>query len=239
MQMMIARDQAGSTRGLAVAAWGAHNAQSHNHNDVGNLVVFADGQPVFVDLGAPTYTAKTFSSRRYDIPAMQSDWHNLPTINDTAQAAGLRFAARDVTHRATDAMAEVSMDLAPAWPPEARVERWRRTVRLTRGSDLTVTEDFRLTETRGATRLNLITPRTPDLSEPGRIRLPPLPGTGAGARALIVRFDAGRLEAVAEPFDLADRRLESTWGPRLVRLRITARSPRPEDRWELRMELEP
>ena len=72
MQLMIARLRGGSSAGLYVAAWGAHNAQSHNHNDVGNVLVFMDGQPVFIDVGAPTYTAATFSSKRYDIWAFQS-----------------------------------------------------------------------------------------------------------------------------------------------------------------------
>lgn len=239
LQMMVARDQAGTTRGMTVAAWGAHNAQSHNHNDVGNLVLFADGQPILVDLGAPTYTAKTFSNRRYEIPAMQSDWHNLPTINDTSQSAGLRFAARDVVHRATETDAELSMDLAAAWPAAAGVERWRRTVHLERGRELRLTEDFQLKEPRGGTRLHLITPRTPDLTQPGRVLLPPRADTTPTARTLAIQFDAGHLRVEAEPFALEDRRLESAWGPRMVRIRFTARSPRAEDRWEFRMSLLP
>ena len=69
---MTARSRAASSEGLYVAAWGGHNAQSHNHNDVGNVLVFSDGQPVFVDAGAPTYTAETFSSKRYDNWSFQS-----------------------------------------------------------------------------------------------------------------------------------------------------------------------
>ena len=56
LQLMTARSRAGSPEGLFVAAWGAHNAQSHNHNDVGNVLIFADGQPVLWTPG-PTYTA--------------------------------------------------------------------------------------------------------------------------------------------------------------------------------------
>jgi hypothetical protein len=37
-QLMTARSRAGSTEGLYLAAWGGHNAQSHNHNDVGNFL---------------------------------------------------------------------------------------------------------------------------------------------------------------------------------------------------------
>ena len=51
LQMMAARERPGSTAGLYVAAWGGHNAQSHNHNDVGNVIVYADGQPLLIDVG--------------------------------------------------------------------------------------------------------------------------------------------------------------------------------------------
>ena len=70
--MMAAREKPGSSEGLYVAAEGGHNAQSHNHNDVGNVIVFADGRPVLVDAGVEEYTSKTFSSRRYEIWTMQS-----------------------------------------------------------------------------------------------------------------------------------------------------------------------
>ena len=91
LQMMAAREKPGSIQGLYVAAWGGHNAQSHNHNDVGNVIVFADGQPLLVDVGVGEYTAKTFGSRRYEIWTMQSSWHTLPAINGVDQAAGSTF----------------------------------------------------------------------------------------------------------------------------------------------------
>src|SRR5258707_3435400 len=46
LQLMAARMAPETPRGLYVSAWGGHNGQSHNHNDVGNFVVFSDGRPV-------------------------------------------------------------------------------------------------------------------------------------------------------------------------------------------------
>ena len=77
---MAARSKDGSAEGLYLAAQGGHNAESHNHNDVGNFIVYADGQPAIIDVGVETYTAKTFSSQRYEIWTMQSAYHNLPSI---------------------------------------------------------------------------------------------------------------------------------------------------------------
>ena len=112
--MMAARERPGASEGLYVAAWGGHNAQSHNHNDVGNVIVFADGRPLLVDVGVGEYTAKTFSPQRYDIWTMQSGWHNLPAINGADQRDGASFRARDVAFVATPSAARFSLDLAPA-----------------------------------------------------------------------------------------------------------------------------
>ncbi len=88
----------GSARGLTVAAKGGHNDESHNHNDVGEFVVYCDGKPLLIDAGVETYSRKTFSPQRYEIWTMQSAYHNLPTIDGVQQAPGAAFAARDVTY---------------------------------------------------------------------------------------------------------------------------------------------
>jgi hypothetical protein len=49
------RDREGSTDGLYVAAWESHKEQRHNHNDVGNVIVYVDGAPVFVDAGITSW----------------------------------------------------------------------------------------------------------------------------------------------------------------------------------------
>ena len=79
LQLMTARSKNGTEKGLFVAAKGGHNAESHNHNDIGNFIVYLDGRPMIIDVGVETYTKKTFSSERYEIWTMQSAFHNLPT----------------------------------------------------------------------------------------------------------------------------------------------------------------
>ena len=239
LQMMVARDRAGTTNGLFVAAWGGHNAQSHNHNDVGNFMLFADGQPVFIDLGAPTYTAKTFSSRRYEIPAMQSAWHNLPTLNGIMQAAGRRFAADHVRYESGEAFAELTMDLARAWPAEAHVASWQRTVRLDRGSEVRLVESFRLESLTSGPVLGLITPCEPASKADGRWELP-LPRRDPGqSRAVTVLFDPAKLKVLVEPVPIDDSRLAGVWGPTLRRMLFSPRIPAAKDTWTLRFRLEP
>ncbi len=89
--LFIARDDR-----FVVAVHAGDNGDSHNHNDVGSVIVYKDGRPLLIDVGVETYTAKTFSPERYDIWTMQSAFHNLPTFAGIGQSAGEAFAARDV-----------------------------------------------------------------------------------------------------------------------------------------------
>jgi hypothetical protein len=233
MQLMAARDRKGDSAGLYVAAWGAHNAQSHNHNDVGNVIIFADGRPFIIDLGAPTYTRQTFSSRRYEIPAMQSAWHNLPTINGVMQAAGRRYGAGDVKYESSDAFAQLQMDIAAAYPDSAGVGRWVRTVRLERGRAVVITEDFELTAAGGPVEENFITPATVTKPGPGVLVL-----THAGGGALRLRFDEDALRAEVEEAALDDEALRDDWGRHITRIRLVAREAKTKDTWAIRFERE-
>lgn len=235
MQLMTARFRAGSPEGLYVAAWGAHNAQSHNHNDVGNVLVFADGQPVLVDAGAPTYTAQTFSSKRYEHWAFQSAFHNLPTINGVMQGVGRSFAAARVRCETNDTFAELQMDLGPAYPAAARVKSWLRTVRLNRGQSVEIIEAFELMEAVAATTLNFLTPLDADTSRPGRVILTsPAKNAQASVRVRL-EYDSARLVPVVERLELDDARLARSWGTHLNRVVMQARSPVLKDLWTLRL----
>lgn len=86
IQVMAARDNGGTTNGFFVAAKGGNNDESHNHNDIGNYVVFYNGLPLLIDVGRGTYTRKTFSDKRYDIWYNRSDYHNVATINGKTQS---------------------------------------------------------------------------------------------------------------------------------------------------------
>src|SRR6476620_11680950 len=97
IQVMRARDEAGSTEGWFVAAKGGNNDESHNHNDIGNYIVYYDGLPLLIDVGRGTYTAKTFSNRRYDIWYNCSNYHNVPSINGITQPPGPQFKENNVS----------------------------------------------------------------------------------------------------------------------------------------------
>jgi len=213
LQLMAARSIPNKAQGLYVAAWGGHNAQSHNHNDVGNFIVYGDGKPVLIDLGVETYSAKTFSSQRYDIWTMQSAYHNLPTINGIMQAAGREFHAKAVSFNETANRVTFSADIASAYPAAAAVERWQRRVTLDRKAPTVELEDrYELKQWKEPARLNLMTPLSVDTSQPGAVHL--------GGR-YVLSFDAHELRATAEEIPISDEHLRSVWGERVERLVLT------------------
>lgn len=225
LQVMVARDAAGTGMGFFVAAKGGHNHESgHNHNDCGSFLAALDGWPLLIDLGVESYTAKTFSPQRYEIWTMQSQWHNLPTVNGVMQADGREFAARDVVYRATDAEASLSLDLVRAYPAAAAIVSWHRTIELQRGRAVVITDNCELSEARTPTVFNFITTRPLDLGTPGLVRFGAFPSADSPSRGASLAYDATALSAAVDRVEVTDAQLRGAWGPVVFRLRLTERT---------------
>jgi len=233
MQLMAARDREGSTEGYYVAAWGSHNAQSHNHNDVGNAIVFVDGAPVLVDVGRPTYTAQTFSNKRYEIWAMQSAYHNLPTVNGQMQKDGPAFRAKNVVYQSREASASLMMDIAPAYPDAAGIREWTRIAQLERGRQVVLSDAFVLKAPTRDLSMNLMTPCEVSETSPGTLRLDC--GRIGGKKDLVVfaRFNDRVQQAAVERLALDDRSLTSSWGDHLNRIVLTPREAVQQGTWKV------
>lgn len=229
LHVAVARDAGGTADGFYLAAKGGHNAESHNHNDVGSFVVFLDGEPLLIDIGVETYTAQTFSPQRYEIWTMQTQWHNLPVINGAGQQNGRAFAASVTHHHADDKAAELQLDLTRAWPATAAIDCWTRTLRLDRGQQIVITDDYQLRESRAPTAFHFITQAAPAVTVPGTIRLQ----TPTGATALL-HYDADRLEPNIETKEITDPQLASSWGARVHRMRLTEKTTTLKARHEFR-----
>ena len=203
LQIMTAREP-------FVAFKGGHNGESHNHNDAGSFIVYADGQPLLIDPGVGEYTAKTFSKQRYEIWTMQSDYHNLPRINGYSQHDGKQYAARVVDHRP----GRLTLDIGGAYPAEAKVEWWRRTVSVRKNRRVEVTDDYCLGDFQAPTQLLFVTPVEPSVAQPGRISL--------GSH--YISYDSRQLEPAVEDISTKmDPVLRQLWGERLYRIVLTVR----------------
>ncbi|MBT5536999.1 hypothetical protein HOK31_28305, partial [Candidatus Poribacteria bacterium] len=215
-----------SSDGFFLAAKGGHNAESHNHNDVGNFVVYIDGKPVIVDAGVEAYTSKTFSSRRYEIWTMRSQYHNLPSVNDVEQTAGGQSASADAVYTCEGRSASVSMNIAGAYPDDAGIDGWRRAIRLDRGERVSVEDEYELSGDPDSLTWSLLTACRPTLGAPGVIELgeePLADGRVSGVARLL--YDANTLDATIEEVTIEDGRLAGIWGDRLARIVLASRTP--------------
>ena len=79
--------------GFAVAMKGGHNAEQHNHNDVGTYVLLYRGKLPALDLGGEVYTRRTFSKDRYVSDVLNSWGHNVPVVAGQLQKSGAKYAA--------------------------------------------------------------------------------------------------------------------------------------------------
>lgn len=119
--------------GLILCAKGGHNGESHNHNDVGSFMLYADGEPEIMDVGNMVYTAKTFiDETRYTLFNTRSMNHNLPLIGSGEQQVGREHCARNVRR----IEGGISLDIAPAYGDEAGVLCCKRELRLEKALSL-------------------------------------------------------------------------------------------------------
>ena len=203
LQIMTAR------RGnLYVAMKGGTNGESHNHNDVGSFIVYAgEGgvTPLFIDPAVGEYTAQTFSDDRYSIWTMQSQYHNLPQINGIDQKDGKEYTAKMVSHKD----GQLTLDIAGAYPAEAAVKSWKRTVTAMK-SGISIIEDYELEEYSQPTRLMLMT------LDPDALQR--------------IHFDANQLSATVEEIsDKLDPLLQHMWGSKMYRIILTVKSAKTKN----------
>lgn len=113
--VLICRPAPGSATAFAVALKGGHNAEHHNHNDVGSFSVVLGQAMVLCDPGAEVYTARTFSSKRYDSKVLNSFGHAVPVIAGKLQSPGAE--ARGVVRRTefTERTDTLVLDIRPAY----------------------------------------------------------------------------------------------------------------------------
>ncbi|MDR0699396.1 MAG: heparinase II/III-family protein, partial [Tannerella sp.] len=230
LQVMVARDRQGSSDGFFLAAKGGHNNESHNHNDIGSYVVFYDGQPLLIDVGSGRYTARTFSANRYDIWFNCSDYHNLPTINGYTQQPGPRFKASGVSYRAGKSSAVFSLDIAKAYPEEAAVNSWKRTVTLHRGKNVTIRDAVDLKKTDAVVQ-HLMTCYPAEVTQPGKLVIHGQAKDGENTD-FVVAYNPKQMRAEVEKVTLSteeDEGIRNGWGDRIYRISFHVIAPKAKD----------
>jgi hypothetical protein len=225
LQVMAARDKQASADGWFIAAKGGNNDESHNHNDVGNYMVYYNGLPLLIDVGSGTYTAKTFSSKRYDIWSNCSNYHNLPDINGETQPPGAQYKAGAVTYKQDKNSAEFSLDIAGAYAEKAGLISLQRTVRLNRGKNVLVS-DLITQKTGGSITEHIMTCYPANLETPGNLVIH-YKADGDQAQDFVIKYDAKQLQAGVEKIALTapeDKGVIRNWGDNIYRISFATNS---------------
>ncbi|MEI8110483.1 MAG: heparinase II/III family protein [Chitinophagia bacterium] len=182
VQLLTAR----TAEGLFLAAHGGHNAESHNHNDVGDFIIYSNGEPFIIDAGRGNYTARTFSSKRYELWFTQSQYHNLPIVNGFGQLAGRNYAARNANKIINAEMARVNLDISSAYDPRAGVKEWNRTITLNKlKQTITCSDQFLLQQIPDSLQQVFITIADIQQQQPGEIIL-----TASSGKKMLLKFAA-------------------------------------------------
>jgi len=167
--------------------------------------------------GVETYTKKTFSNDRYELWTMQSAYHNLPTINGVMQKDGHDYAASDVSFELSNERSILSMNIAGAYPNEAGIEKYHRTVTLNKGKNIVVEDNFAFTngDANNEVVLSLMTYELPKINnnvinvgELGSIR---------------IACD-NAIDITTEEIPISDARLSIAWKHSIYRSRITVKN---------------
>ena len=198
------------------AAKGGYNNESHNHNDVGSFMYYFKGKPFLIDAGVGTYTRFTFSSQRYTIWTMQSDYHNLPRVNGYSQKDGAQFRSRNASF--DPASMAFNLDIANAYPADANIKSWWLRYALAGDGSLALTEQFEINNPAAPNELNFLSAIAADSIAPGVLLLK------NGEAAVKMVFDPKVFAFSQQPVDINDMRLTRVWGKAVYRISLKAKS---------------
>jgi hypothetical protein len=144
--VLISRTTEGNPA-FAVALKGGHNDEPHNHNDVGSFGVYVGAAQIICDPGGEVYTARTFSSKRYDSTVLSSYGHAVPVIGEQLQRTGRAAQAVILETNFTAAADVFKLDIRSAYAVPA-LQKLERTFKFQRGANpsLEVRDEIQLSK---------------------------------------------------------------------------------------------
>ncbi|MDX6766121.1 MAG: heparinase II/III family protein [Candidatus Methylacidiphilales bacterium] len=113
---------------MTVVVKGGHNAEHHNHNDCGTVLLFLNGHRLIGDLGYQRYSKAYFRQGRYSFLATRSWGHGVPVVNGCEQLPGKAAAASLVGCDYAHEESWVEWDLTRCYPMDCGASSIRRKV---------------------------------------------------------------------------------------------------------------
>ncbi|MBQ9336926.1 MAG: heparinase II/III family protein [Lentisphaeria bacterium] len=207
-QMLFLKDR-GMALGVKRGFYG-----SHYHLDVGQFIIFRNGSPVIVDPGIGVYSKETFGEHRYENWIINSNGHNPAQFNGVGQLIHPERDERSVELTRDARHCVMKMDLTSAYPPEAGLSRYQRTVTYDYARQTVEVED-RWELKKNANTVTFL------LYSPGPVRKRK---NGLSVASMNMDIDGCGHEIELEKLPMTDPRLRYDWGESLTRIKITAKS---------------
>ena len=208
IQVMVSRDQEASKKGLYIAAKAGHNQESHNHNDVGSFMIFFNGKPVLIDVGAGTYTKDYGKSW-----VISSSYHNmLPIVNGDVQLTGRKYAASNVSFTSHSQKNILKQDISKTYNEELGMRKWERTITHNKGKSIVIADNFDFLTKMESIILPMMLVSKPDVTVPGKMVIK----TG-DAESITIGFDQQQFELTIEEINIQDAKISHTWGNTIYR----------------------
>jgi len=228
-EVAVLRSGCGNAHGMVCAVKGGHNAASHNHNDIGHVILLCNGRTLWCDLGPETYRADSWGPKRYSYWTLRGSAHNAPLINGHEQVHGPNHAA-DGWHFSDSAKGiQIQMELAAIYPEVAGVASARRRLWMRSGAEpvLTLTDDIESQGSGVQAAWIFYSPERPMLV--GNVRVE---WEEVGAS---MQVEAPGAVLKVEEVRIADTTLRSFWGDGVWRIRLDAAAD--EQRLSARIEV--
>lgn len=198
LKVGYSREYEDTSKGMFICMGGGTNGTSHNHNDLGNAIVYYGGSPLLIDMGVGRYNKKTFGRERYTLTTHSSAYHNTVNFGGFVQCAGISF--RTENEAVDEKTGFIKMDVTHAYPEEAGVISYVRSTGL-EGSVAKIVDEISL-NCEKEIDIHFLTHIKPTVNGDGSISL---------AYGRVMKYDE-RLSASVEPFEALDDVISTRWG---------------------------
>jgi hypothetical protein len=223
IQVMVSRDQEASKKGFYIAAKAGHNQESHNHNDVGSFMIFYNGKPVLIDVGAGTYTKDYGKSW-----VISSAYHNmLPIVNGEVQLTGRKYAASAVSYTSDGQKNIFKQDISKTYNEELGLRKWERTITHTKGKSIVIADNFDFSTKKDSIILPMMLVARPDVTVPGKMVI-----KTSDAESIAIGFDPQLFELSIEEIKIQDAKIAHTWGSTIYRAQFRMKNATSKGRFQ-------
>ncbi len=221
LEIVTAREKSDKS-GLFFSIKGGNNDESgaHNHNDVGHFILYSSGTPLVIDPGTGVYSAKTFSTERYDIWTMQNNWHNTADINGAVQFASPDAKATNFKCEDTGGILNVSFNSEMAYEKQCNTNSFIRNACFNRNEGyLEIKDEFQFKKESGNfVTEHIILSEKPQISN-GKVLVAAKDGT-----RFVIEFSKNAEPSVDFQYVAEDRSLSADWGKYVYRLNLDAKN---------------